>query len=188
MDASPPIPGHECALLGDSKADVAHTPSFLQQASHVASIVALAALSYLIISHYILQTVKVVGVSMTPTLADSECYLLNRWVLHVRDPEPSDIVVIRDPVDQGYSVKRVIARPGDTVYIQGGHVYLNGSILQEPYLPAGTSTWPGPQAREQSFRLGKNEFFLLGDNRRNSADSRIYGPVPSRNILGLLVH
>jgi signal peptidase I len=187
MDASSPISGPESTLLG-SRSDVAHTPSFLRQVYQVASVVALATLSYFIISHFVLQSVKVVGISMAPTLADSECYLLNRWVLYVREPQPADIVVIRDPVDQGFSVKRVIGRPGDTVYLKGGQVYLNGSLLREPYLPAGTMTWAGPESREQLFTLSDHEFFLLGDNRRNSADSRIYGPVPSRNILGLLVH
>ena len=138
MDASSPIPGHECALLGDKQEPMRPTRRpFCSRSTHLASIVTLAALSYLMISHYILQTVKVVGVSMAPTLADSECYLLNRWVLHVRQPGTADIVVIRDPVDNGFSVKRVIGRPGDTVYIKEGRVYLNGEILQEPYLPNG---------------------------------------------------
>jgi signal peptidase I len=188
MDGSSPIPGHDGAMLCGGKSDAAHTPSVVQQIYQVASVLTLAALSYLLISHYILQSVQVVGASMTPTLTDSECYLLNRWVLHVRQPRITDIVVIRDPVDNGLSVKRVIGHPGDTVYLKGGRVYLNGEILREPYLPSGTMTWAGPDRREQLCKLGKDEFFLLGDNRPNSADSRIYGPVRTRNILGLLVH
>jgi len=148
----------------------------------------MALASYLFISHFLLQSVQVVGTSMSPTLKNAGFYLLNRGVYLVRDPQPSDIVVIRDPQDQSYSVKRVIARAGDSVYLNRGHVYVNGRELSEPYLEPGTSTFPLTQKNELSVRCRAGEYFLLGDNRGNSTDSRAYGPVPRQNILGAIVH
>jgi len=148
--------------------------------------VALAFLSYFIISHYFFQSVRVVGRSMTPTLRDSQQYLLNRWIYYVRAPQRLDVVVIRDPADNGFSVKRIIGVSGDSIYLKNGAVYVNGRKLNEPYLPELTRTYPfGNQ--EQLIICGKEQYFLLGDNRMNSADSRSYGPVPRNRILGLIV-
>jgi signal peptidase I len=148
----------------------------------------MALASYLIISHFLLQSVQIVGVSMTPTLHNADHYLLNRGLFLVREPQPNDIVVIRDPVDESYAVKRIIAREGDSVYLKGGHVYVNGQQLSEPYLSSGTPTFAMGQQKELSVHCGKGEYFLLGDNRANSTDSRIYGPVPRQNILGAIIH
>lgn len=169
----------------------AHAKSKASLASQILQcgfVVGLALASYLIISHFLLQSVQVVGVSMTPTLQNADHYLLNRGVFLVREPQPNDIVVIRDPLDQSYSVKRVIACEGDSIYLKGGHVYVNGQQLSEPYLSPGTSTFALTKQNELSVHCGKGEYFLLGDNRGNSTDSRIYGPVPRQNILGAILH
>jgi signal peptidase I len=147
----------------------------------------LATASYVLISHFLLQSVKVVGRSMVPTLCDSQHYLLNRWVYHFHEPHRSDIVVLRDPSDNGFSVKRVIATPGDSVYLKDGSVYLNGHQLKETYLPAGTMTFTDSKYRGELFLCGKDQYFLLGDNRPNSIDSRTYGVVPRGNILGPII-
>jgi signal peptidase I len=161
--------------------------SVLRQAGQLLSVALMAAASYLAISHFVLQSVKVVGRSMVPTLYDSQHYLLNRWIYHVRPPHQSDIVVLRDPVDNGFSVKRVIATPGDSIYLSDGSVYLNGRKLEEPYLAPRTPTFTDSKYKDQLILCGKDQFFLLGDNRLNSVDSRAYGPVPRQNILGPLV-
>ncbi len=137
-------------------------------------------------TRYIVQSVQVVGTSMTPTLHDSQRYVLNRWVYHVRDPRPGDIVVLRDPTDNGYAIKRVVAKAGDSIYLKGGHIFVNGKELVEPYLKPGTPTYAGPESAEQWFICGENKYFVLGDNRNNSCDSRIYNAVPRENILGLV--
>ncbi len=160
---------------------------YLRLASQALTVVTLALVSYLVISHFFLQSVTVVGVSMFPTLHDSEHYLLNRWIFHVRSPHVNDVVVLCDPSDQGFSVKRVVAEAGDTVYIKSGLVFVNGRKLEEPYLPPNTPTYPQEDVNEQLFRCGPNQVFVLGDNRMNSIDSRVYGPVPRKNILGLIV-
>jgi signal peptidase I len=150
-------------------------------------LIVLGAASYFVISHFFLQSVKVVGRSMMPTLFDSQHYLLNRWIYYVREPKVNDVVVLRDPSDNGFSVKRIIAMPGESVYLKGGRVYVNGRKLEESYLPPGTLTFSDPKVREQLTRCGKDQYFLLGDNRGNSIDSRAYGPVPRENILGPIV-
>jgi signal peptidase I len=158
-----------------------------RQVSQFLAFAFLAAASYFVISHFLLQSVKVVGRSMVPTLADSQQYLLNRWVYYVHPPRHSDIVVLRDPADNGFSVKRVVATPGESVYLKDGSVYVNGRKLDEPYLPPGTRTFTDSNYRDQMILCGKDQFFLLGDNRQNSVDSRTYGPVPRKNILGPIV-
>lgn len=143
--------------------------------------------SYYFISNYFVQSVKVVGSSMLPTLHDSDHYLLNRWVYHFRSPSRQDIVVIRDPSAKCFSVKRIIGVGGDSVCFKDGAVYVNGTKLTETYLSNGMPTYPCGKAQDQLIVCGKDQFFLLGDNRMNSADSRVYGPVSRQNILGLIV-
>ena len=167
----------------------ARTPvqSCLRQTWQFLVVGAMAVASYFFISHFFLQSVKVVGRSMVPTLHDSQHYLLNRWIYYVRPPRQSDIVVLRDPSDNGYSVKRVIAAPGDSIYLKDGSVYVNGCKLKETYLGPGTQTFTESKYRDQLILCGRGQFFVLGDNRMNSVDSRTYGPVPRKNILGPIV-
>ena len=177
------------AILTSLPAARAKTKTPLRSQIVQCGFVAVMALaSYLIISHFLLQSVQIVGVSMAPTLKNTGYYLLNRCVFLVREPQPKDIVVIRDPLDECYSVKRIIAHEGDSVYLKGGHVYVNGQQLSEPYLSPGMPTFALAQQNELSVHCGKGEFFLLGDNRGNSTDSRIYGTVPRQNILGAIIH
>src|SRR5262249_20963302 len=104
-----------------------------------------------------------------------------------RSPQRTEVVVIRDPSANCFSVKRVIAVGGESVFLKDGSVFVNGQKLDEPYLPATTRTFPYGRCKNQLILCGKDQFFLLGDNRGNSADSRSYGPVPRQNILGLVV-
>lgn len=147
-----------------------------------------AAYGFYRFSHrYIVQAVLVQGLSMAPTLTDGSCYLLNRFVFSFRDPKPMDIVTLQDPEDNGLAVKRIVARPGDRVFLSDGQVFVNGKALTETYLEGGTKTYPDPRYRAQMWICGLNQYFVLGDNRNKSVDSRLYGAVPRQNILGLVI-
>lgn len=158
-----------------------------RQIAQITAVACVAFASYFIVSHFFVQSVQVVGSSMQPTLQNSEHYLLNRWILRFRLPRPGEIVVIRDPYDQGYSVKRIIAQPGDRVVLGDGTVTLNGKHLEETYLPKGTRTFPDGGFSRQELHCGPDQFVVLGDNRGNSADSRSYGPVSRQSVLGIII-
>ncbi|HWY75387.1 MAG TPA: signal peptidase I [Verrucomicrobiae bacterium] len=160
---------------------------FWRQAASLVLVALLSVGSYAAISRFLLETVRVEGVSMTPTLQENNHYLLNRWAFHDRDPQRLDIVVLRDPSDNGYAVKRVIATAGDSIFFKDGRVFVNGKRLEEPYLAPGTATYTNSRTTEQLITCGKDQYFVLGDNRTRSIDSRMYGPVPRENILGQVV-
>lgn len=174
-------------LLSRSTQPANRLQRWLRQFSQGTALLACALGSYFLISHFLVQSVRVVGMSMQPTLHDSQLYLLNRWVLLFRSPQRAEIVVLRDPLDGGFAVKRVVGVPGDSIYLSGGDIYLNGQRLSESYLPLSTMTFTANRARDQLFKCRPGQYFVLGDNRGNSLDSRTYGPVSCHDILGLII-
>jgi signal peptidase I len=146
----------------------------------------LSALSYLLISRFIIQSVQVVGVSMYPTLIDSGHYWLDRYSYLVGEPHQDDIVAVRDPQDNTLLVKRIIAVPGQSVCFENGKVYVDGRLLHEPYLLPGTPTYAYDRNGNEFVSFG-DKYFVLGDNRNNSMDSRVFGAVPRQDILGKVV-
>ncbi len=145
-------------------------------------------LCYLLITHFIFISVQVDGQSMVPTLENSGHYWLNRLAYLRHEPQRLDIVALKDPRDQTLVVKRVIALPGESVYLHLGKVYLNGKLLPEPYLMTKTYTFAYERkSGEEFFAVGKDQYFVMGDNRNNSTDSRTFGTVPRQNILGKVI-
>lgn len=142
-------------------------------------------LSYLLLVRYVMMIGEVDGNSMLPTLQDGERYVINRLVYRFRDPQPGDIVKISMPGTDDFSVKRIIASPGDVVQIKDGHVLVNGRVHQEPYLPKGVST-EGKSLGVNAFRVSDNAYFVLGDNRSISIDSRTFGAVSRDRLVGRL--
>ena len=170
-------------LFGRLNTTTAHTPSFLYQIYQCLLLAGMAVASYWLISHFVLQSVEVVGPSMIPTLHNADHYFLNRWLYYVHTPQRSDIVVVKDP-DGTYAVKRIIATPGESVYFKKGRVYVNGRELLEPYLAAGMKTFTGARANDLFIMCGKDQYFVMGDNRNNSSDSHSWGPVSVKSIIG----
>lgn len=141
--------------------------------------------SYFVFSHYVLMSVEITGTSMSPTLFNGDRYILLRLPYLWRAPRPGEIVVIRDPEDHGLSIKRIVAKPNDVIEIRRDGVFVNHAKLSEPYL-ASFASFETCARPVKPVRLGADDYYVLGDNRGLSADSRIYGPVPRKNILGLI--
>ena len=150
-----------------------------------ACFVACCALSYYLVSEYIVTTVVVQGRSMAPTLADGDRYLLHRWQLMFREPARGDLVVIRDAVRNDFVVKRVVGLPRERLQFRNGEVWVNGQKLNESYLPVGTETRVFEGA-EPLYLVGADRYYVMGDNRAISEDSRIYGAVKGSQILGFI--
>jgi signal peptidase I len=162
------------------------TVSIPQQVLGWLAITILAMASYYLISHFVLQIVEVQGASMIPTLHNADRYYLKRWIYYVRTPLRGDVVVIKDPTDGSLAVKRIIAVCGESVFLKNGLVYVNGCPLKEPYLSPGTFTPTCSKVNAEMISCGRDQYFVLGDNRGNSFDSRHYGPIPRQNILGAI--
>ena len=135
---------------------------------------------------FIYQPVKVEGTSMMPALTDQERIFINKFTyrLGLGSIERGDVVVFEYPVDRSKSfIKRVIGLPGDRVRIDRGQVYVNDRPLVEDYVE--------PEFRDDSSMqqrvVGTNEYFVLGDHRNSSSDSRIWKNVPRGNIYGKAV-
>ncbi len=133
---------------------------------------------------FLYQPVKVEGTSMLPGLQDQERIFINKFVYRFEAIEPGDIVVFHYPFDPTKSyIKRVVAVGGDRVRIDEGELYVNGEWVKEPYVP-------DEYRDERSYPetvVPKGEFFVLGDHRSLSNDSREFGPVARSFIYGKAV-
>jgi signal peptidase I len=121
---------------------------------------------------------QVRGYSMEPTLYDGQYLIVSKVIYWVHPPERGDVVVFRPPNGSSEDyIKRVIGLPGETIEIRGGTVWINGVALEEPYITAAGG--------DSGLRtLGDEQYFVLGDNRNNSSDSRSWGVLPRQDIIG----
>jgi len=132
--------------------------------------------------HFYIGTLFIVdGQSMEPNFHNGQYILVNRWQYNFGKPERGDVVVLRFPGDPEHKkyIKRIIGLPKEMVEIKDGTIYINGIKLIEPYIPAFVLTQPN-----LSRQLREDDYFLLGDNRYNSSDSRIWGICPKRDLIG----
>ncbi len=164
----------------------------------------LLALAMFLFVQFSVQNVKIEGSSMQPTLTEGQYLLVDKlsYARVARDslasvlpfvdddsstnqlfafhsPEPGEVIVFHSPMDPSHDfVKRVIAGPGDTVEIHEGRVLVNGVVRDEPY-----STHPDRRTVPR-IEVPRGNYYVLGDNRRASNDSRDWGPLPAENIVG----
>jgi len=127
------------------------------------------------------QVARVEGQSMAPTLEDQDRLIVNKLAYQFDSPQPGDIVMLYYPKDPGKSfVKRVIAEPLDTVRMVDGRVYVNEVLIEDDFIPAEyqSSDNLGPELVPEGY------YFVMGDHRNNSSDSRHWGMVPKKYILG----
>jgi signal peptidase I len=125
------------------------------------------------------QAFQVEQYSMEPNLLPHDRVLVNKFIYRFRSPRLGEVIVLRPPSDPGRNyIKRVVAVAGQNVQIHDGHVYVDGSMLREPYLTAITWGEYGPSV------VPAQDIFVLGDNRPNSEDSRAFGFVPLHNLIG----
>ena len=132
-----------------------------------------------LVHHYVISGGIVVDKSMYPTLKDGEYYLINKYLYHFAKPHRGDIVILLPwkYAPEEY-VKRVVGLEGEQFLIRGGRVYINGEALSESYAVGITGPDMGPIA------IPKGQYFVMGDNRCNSMDSRAFGAVEMENIQG----
>ena len=158
--------------------------------------IAVVALLAGLVRAFAFQAFWIPSASMEPTLSVYDRVLVQKAFFSWRDVREGDIVVFsRPPLDQcpgspdGDLVKRVIALPGQTIYSQGNSIYVDGRRLAEPYLPGYDPLGPPiPDAtRQHPYRVPPGEFYMLGDNRADSCDSRYWGPIEGSSIVGKVV-
>ncbi|MFZ0962543.1 MAG: signal peptidase I [Terriglobia bacterium] len=144
----------------------------------------LSVLLAFIVIVFLYQPVQVEGTSMMPRLENHERIFINKFLYRFRPIERGDVVVFRYPLDTTKSyIKRVIGLPGDEVSIRDGRVEVNGRLLREPYVLPG-------YLDEQSYpavRVEPEHYFVLGDHRSSSNDSRVWGTVDRQYIYGKAV-
>lgn len=146
----------------------------------VVVIVAAAFVLALLIQQFIVKPFYIPSPSMQPTLIEGDRVLVSRFVYRFGEPNRGDIVVFHPPVDETQDyIKRVVAVAGDRVAVKDGKLYVNGKAQVEPYL------------KEQRIALSyaertvpPGEIFVMGDNRNNSGDSRVFGPVKTSEVVG----
>ena len=135
-----------------------------------------------VVDRFTSKWVLVIGHSMHPTLREGERVRVSRRTYRIGEPARWDVVLFEHPDREGFwETKRVIGLPGELVRLIGGRLIVDGQELEEPFVE-------GIQPRlKRLWELGADEYILMGDNRRRSTDSRSFGPVSRRKIVGKVI-
>lgn len=180
MTANPESPGRERVQTTNRRERPAKKRSALYSVLEIVGIVAAAFVIAMLVQAFLFKPFTVHQVSMQLTLIEGDRILINRVIYHFRDPKSGEVIVFHSPVTKGEDlVKRVVAVAGDSVAVHDGALYVNGAKKDEPYL------------KEQNFSgefretiIPDGQVFVMGDNRNNSGDSRIFGPIDKDSIIG----
>lgn len=141
---------------------------------------------FLFIYLLLLQPHKIKGSSMEPNFHDGEYLLTDKISYRLNTPQRGDVVVFKAPPDYSDEfIKRIIGIPGDVVSVKENHVYVNGEMVNEAYIPETYNTYPGRFAAEGAeLTVPTDQYFVMGDNREHSLDSRNIGFIPKDKITG----
>lgn len=159
-----------------------HIVDFIQS---IVVIGAIFALIYL----FVAQPHKVSGNSMVPTFHNGDYIMTDKVTYRVSQPQRGDIIVLKNPRDENQDfIKRIIALPGDSIKIEEDQVFINDLLIQELYLPIGILTRPGNFLQDsESIKVPENQYFVFGDNRNASSDSREWGAITEQEIIGRVI-
>jgi signal peptidase I len=153
---------------------------FLRGLGELLQTLLIAGLLFLVVN-VITARIRVEGNSMFPSLNDGQFVVVNRLAYVLGEPERGDVIVFHPPHDPPRRfIKRVIGTAGDVVQVQGGDLYVNGILLDEPYV-AAAPRYSG------EWKVGADQVFVLGDNRNNSNDSQNWGALPLDQVIGRAV-
>lgn len=143
---------------------------------------AIFALIYLLVA----QPHKVSGRSMVPTFQDGDYIFTDKLTYRFRGPMHGEVVVLKNPRDESEDfIKRILALPGDTIKVENNMLFINGQPINEHYLPGETQTRAGSFLNEGvEINAADNQYFVIGDNRDHSSDSREWGPITKKEIIG----
>ena len=141
---------------------------------------------FILIYLFVAQPHKVSGSSMVATFHDGDYIITQKISYKLEEPKRGDIVVFKNPRDESQDfIKRIIAIPGDNIMVKDTQVYLNGQLLNELYLAPETPTFGRNFLNDgMAVKAGDNQYFVFGDNREHSSDSREWGPIPKEKIIG----
>ncbi len=134
---------------------------------------------------FIMTPHEVIGSSMYPTYKDGEYLMANKIVYKLSEPKRGDVIIFKYSDTQDF-IKRIIGLPGDQVMLKDGYIYINGNKLDESgYLDSSVYTNGGEYLHEgETITVPEGQYFVCGDNRQHSSDSRTFGPIEKANIKG----
>ena len=163
-------------------------------------IVAVVAIALaLLVQAFLIKPYRIPSESMASTLRPGDRVLVNRVVYRLREPHRGDVMVFRYPEDRNVVfIKRIVGVPGDTLQVREGRLWVNGRVADEPYVhrttgrsdptaapgPVAGSTMREPWSLAQPYKVPADSYFVMGDNRTDSDDSRFWGTVPRGDIIG----
>lgn len=141
---------------------------------------------FVVIRYFVAEPHKVFGSSMVPNFHNGDFIITNKISLRFSEPQRGEVIILQNPRDLNQVfIKRIIGFPGERIKVSQGKVYINSELLGEPYLPTGTLTRGGNFLSDnEEILIPNDQYFVMGDNRGGSSDSREWGPVKGELIIG----